>query len=125
MTIEGLKFVNSCLDDLKIPFEFMEWTASKIPDPYWVTEYTEVESMDEDGMEETAFILTGTTKKKYFELEKVKELLKDTFWNGLTAVLDNGQGIAINYGEAYPIPSIDEGVHRIQITLKIKEWKGR
>lgn len=120
-----MKFVNSCLEELKIPFEFMEWTDPEIPETYWVTEYTEVESMNEDGMEETSFILTGTTKSKYFELEKVKESVKDKFWNGLTAVLDCGQGIAINYGDAYPIPSVDESVHRIQITLKIKEWKGR
>ena len=44
MTIEGIEFINSCLDELKIPFEFKEWT-SNVPDTYWITDYLEVESM--------------------------------------------------------------------------------
>jgi hypothetical protein len=38
--------------------------------------------------------------------------------------MENGWGIMIAYASSFPVPSIEEGVHRIQITLTIKEWKG-
>lgn len=123
MTIEGLGFLNTCLEGLKIPYQFMEWT-SDVPDTYWVGEYTEVEPSNEDGMEESDFILTGTTNKKFLELEKTKELLKNHFTKeGKTFTLDSGSAIAVMYSNSYPVPSVDEGVHRMQVTLKIKEWR--
>lgn len=124
MTIEGLSFLNDCLISLGIPYEFMEW-SSAVPDTYFVGEYSEVQTMDEDGLIESDFILMGTTKGKYIELETVKELLRQFFPDyGLTEILSNGWGIAIMYDTAYPVPSVEEGIHRMQITLKIKEWKG-
>jgi hypothetical protein len=123
MTIEGLSFVNSCIEKLNIPYQFMEW-KSKIPDTYFVGEYTELETMDESGREESSFILTGTTNRNYMELESVRGKLKEYFTNeGLTAILDSGSGIAVFYDSSFPVPSIDEGVRRIQINLKVKEWR--
>ena len=124
MTVEGLSFINSCLDELGIQYQFMEWTSAPIPDPYWVGEYTEVEPLNEDGLEESTFILTGTTKKKYLDLEVVKQKLKEYFptW-GKTAILESGSGIAVFYSDSFPVPSIQEGVHRLQVNLKIKEWR--
>lgn len=124
MTIAGLGFLNECLTNLGIPYEFMEWT-SELPDTYFVGQYSEVQTMDEDGLIESDFILMGTTKKKYLELETVKEQIRQEFPDyGLTEILDNGWGIAVMYDTSYPVPSIEEGIHRIQITLKVKEWKG-
>ena len=124
MTIEALGFINSCLDELKIPYQFMEWTSTPVPETYWTGEYTETESLNEDGSEESTFILTGTTKKKYFELESVKQNLKEYFTNyGKKAILDSGSGIVVMYSDSFPVPSIQEGVHRLQVNLKIKEWR--
>lgn len=123
MTIEGLTFVNSCLVGLGIPYEFYEWTSS-VPDTYFVGEYTEVPNPNEDGMEETTFIITGTTNKAFVELENVKQTIKEYFPNeGLTEILESGSGIAIMYDNAFPIPSVEKGVHRLQINLLIKEWR--
>lgn len=123
MTIEGIEFINSCLDELKIPFEFKEWT-SDVPETYWVTDYLEVESMNEDGMEESTFILTGNTLKSKMELESVKEKVKKYFGNeGITAILPSGSGIAVSFSTGNYIPSIDHSVHRLEINLEVKEWK--
>lgn len=125
MTIEGLSFINSCLDELKIQYEFMEWTSTPIPDSYWVGEYTEIEPLNEDGLEETMFILTGTTiRNKYIELENAKQKLKEYFTTeGLTAILESGSGIAVFYSDSFPVASVQEGVRRLQVNLRIKEWR--
>lgn len=124
MTIESLGFINSCLDELEIPYEFMEWTSTPVPDTYWVSEYSETEPLFEDGSEESTLMLTGTTIKKYMELESVRQKLKEYFPTyGKKAILDSGSGIVVMYSDSFPVPSIQEGVHRLQINLKIKEWR--
>lgn len=124
MTIAGLKFLNDELSGLNIPYEFMEWT-SKLPTTYFVGQYSEVSNPDEDGMIESDFIITGTTKNKYLDLENVNQMIREHFPSeGLTEILPNGWGIAVMYETSYPIPAIEQGIKRIQITLKVKEWKG-
>ena len=112
MTTEGLNYINNLLESLNIPYEFMEWT-SDIPETYWVGEYQEIEPLNEDGMEEC-----------FLNLETVKELLKETLGcDGITDIMKSGSGIAIMYVTAYPVPSVEFGIHRLEITLRIKEWK--
>ena len=124
MTIEGLGYVNSFFESFGIPYEFMQWNSPNVPNTYWVGECIEVEPMNEDGMEECNFILTGTTNEKFLELEKVKHQIKQKIGNeGITAILDSGSGIAVLYSDSQPLPSVEDGVFRLQITLKIKEWR--
>lgn len=125
MTVAGLKFIKGELLGLGIPYEFMEWTSSPIPKTYWVGEYSEVAPVNEDGEFESTFILTGTTKRKYLDLETVKEQIRNHFPEyGLTEILPNGWGIAVMFETSFPVPAVEEGVHRMQITLRVKEWKG-
>lgn len=124
MTFESLGFINSCLDEMGINYEFMEWTSSPVPEMYWTGEYSESESMDEDGSEESTFMLTGTTKKKFIELESVRQKFKEAFPTyGKKSILESGSGIVIMYSDSFPIPSVQEGVHRLQVNLRIKEWR--
>lgn len=124
MTIEGLGYVNSMLESLGIPYEFIQWNSPNVPNTYWVGEYIELESLNEDGMEETNFILTGTTNQKFIELETVKQKIKQYIGSeGKTAILDSGSGVAVLYVGSQPLPSVEYGVHRLQITMKIKEWR--
>lgn len=124
MTVEGLSFINSCLNQIGLKYQFMEWTSTPVPKTYWTGEYTEEEPLNEDGLEESTFILTGTTTNKYIEFERVKEKLKEYFPTfGKAAILKSGSGIAVSYSDSYPIPSVQEGVHRLQINLKVKEWR--
>lgn len=123
MTTEALQFINDSLESLNIPYEFMGWTKD-LSFPYFTGEYTEIESLDEDGMEQGTFLLTGTTKNGYLELEEIKDKIKDFFpTEGRTAILDSGSGIAVSYSTSLPIPSGEQGLQRIQINLSIKEWR--
>lgn len=123
MTVEALKYVNDCLESLSIPYEFMQWTKP-LSFPYFVGEYTEIEPMNEDGLEQGTLILTGTTNKNYLTLESIKEKLKQFFpSDGRTAILDNGSGIAVSYSTAFLVPTGEQELVRIQINLNIQEWR--
>lgn len=123
MTIEGLGFITNCFEQLGIPYEFMEWTQ-ELSVPFFVGEYSEIESMNEDGFEEGTFLLTGTTTNNYMELELVKEQVKDFFgFDGITAILESGSAIAVSYMTAFSIPTDENEMRRIQINLNVKEWR--
>lgn len=123
MTVEALKYVNDCLESLSIPYEFMQWTKP-LSFPYFVGEYTEIEPMNEEEMEQGTLILTGTTNKNYLALESIKEKLKQFFpSDGRTAILDSGSGIAVSYSTAFPVPTGEQELARIQINLNIQEWR--
>lgn len=124
MTTQGLTYMKQCLEDLGIPYEYMMWTGD-LQDPYFVGEYSEIQTDNEDGLIESDFFLTGTTKQTYLELEQIKEQIRNYFTcDGITDIMENGWGIAVSYETAFPVPSIEEGVSRINITLRVKEWKG-
>ncbi len=124
MTIEGLGYLNSMFESLGIPYEFIQWKSPNVPDTYWVGDYVEVESLNEDGLEESDFMLIGTTNQNFVVLERVKEAIKQHLGNeGLTAILDSGSGIAVLYVGSQQLPSVEDGVYRLQITIRTKEWR--
>ena len=122
MSISALKFISEKLERLKIPYAFEEWTANEVPDPYFVGEYNEVESTEreENGYQETTFILRGTGRK-WLGLEQAKEIIENNITE--TAILPNGNGIAVFYSNSFPVPTGDAELKRIQINLTIKEWR--
>lgn len=120
MTIESLKYIKEELDKI-ISYEFAQW-SSNIIYPYWVGEYNETESLNEDNMRETTFILTGTTRGTWLDLEKDKLKIEELFRNK-TAILSNGNGIAVYYLYSLIVPVEDMELKRIQINLQIKEWE--
>lgn len=122
MSISALKFISEKLERLKIPYAFEEWTANEVSDPYFVGEYNEVESTEreENGYQETTFILTGTGRK-WLGLEQAKEIIENSITE--TAILPNGNGIAVFYSNSFPVPTGDAELKRIQINLTIKEWR--
>ena len=121
MSIAALKFVSDTLDSLGISYQFGEWSTNPVPNPYFVGEYTEPESMtrEEDGYQETSFILTGTGTN-WLTLEQAKATIENNI--SKTAILSNGNGVAIFYGGSLIIPTGDAELKRIQINLTIKEW---
>ena len=121
MSIEALKFINNKLVENGINYEFMQWTNDVVY-PYFVGEYQEAESLNEDGLQETTFILNGFSKGSWFDLEQAKETIEKTFSNA-TAILPNGNGIAVFYSNSLVIPTGDAELKRIQINLAINEWK--
>lgn len=119
-----LNFINEQMDILKIPYEFLEW-KSKIPDVYWVGEYTKTPTAAEDGSEENTFILTGTGRGTWLELIEQSEKIATHFSpaGGLRGQTDSGS-IAVFFSGSFPVPTGDAELKRIQINLDIKMWKG-
>lgn len=122
--MDKLKFINEQMDILSVPYEFGEWTQA-VKYPYFVGEITEEPSTTEDGKEESDLILTGFTRGKYLELEKIKDTIKTHFHpiTGLCAATDSGS-IAVFFDGSFYVPTGEADSKKIQINLKIKEWKG-
>lgn len=121
MTNEGLNYINGILEALGIDYEFGEWTKNEVPDPYWVGEYNEVDGTEkeENGFQETTFILTGTGRT-WLGLQNDKSTIEKNIFK--TAILSSGDGIAVFYSSSMIVPTGDAELKRIQINLQIKEW---
>lgn len=126
MTTAVMKFISEAMESEGIPYEFMEFTSAvNSVSSYWVGEYSEVEPITEDGLQEPQFILNGFGRGSWLKLEQQKEKIEKLFpaIGGRTAILDNGSGVAVFYGNAFPVPTGDGFLKRLQINLVVKEWK--
>lgn len=117
-------FINEQLDAIAIPYEFGEW-SSDVVYPYYTGEITEDSPTTEDGAEQSTFILNGFHRGNFIDIERDKEKIKRHFHPiyGLRGNTDSG-AIAVFFDSAIYVPSGEAGLKRIQINLKIKEWKG-
>lgn len=125
MSIEALNIItNALVKELKLHYEFGTWTKKGIY-PYWVGEYQDIEPMNEDGMQETTFILTGFTRGKWIELVEAKEAIENYFNKvyGKTVIVESGSAVAVFYSDSLIIPTGDAELKKMQINLSIKEWK--
>ena len=124
MTCEALSFIDAVLNNNGIPYEFGEWTSKEVPSPYFVGEYTDNESMNEDGLHESVFLLTGTTMGSWLGLHEAKEKIEELFPSICREVykLPNGSRLAVFFSTSFPVPTDTLNLKRIQINLTIKEW---
>lgn len=99
----------------------MEWTSGLVY-PYFVGEYEEEAGETEDGTSEALFMLTGTTRGSWLDLENAKKSIEQYFRDFRTITSD-GTGIVVYFDRAFPIPTGEQDLKRIQINLNIKEWK--
>lgn len=120
-----LAFIQKQMEALNIPYELGEWTSDDIPDRYFVGEYSIEPTEDEDGSYNSTMILTGTTRGKMLLLENDRKAIEQRFNPscGLCAKTDSGS-IAVFFKSAFPVPTGEADLKRIQINLDIKEWKG-
>lgn len=125
MSIAVLKMVSDGMDALGLEYGFGTYEGNPIIYPYWVGEYTETESLTEDGLQESTFMLTGFTRGSWIGLEEAKEAIENYFdtVSGLTLIAENGNGICISYAGSLIVPTGDAELKRIQVNLSIKEWK--
>lgn len=119
MTPAALKFINEALTEAGIPYSFESWNDDVVY-PYFVGDYTESEPVEEDGIQESTFIITGTSNTTWLALEEAKATIKKEICNK-TAILPNGNGIAIYFAGSSRIPTGNETMKRIQINLTVKE----
>lgn len=123
MTSDMLKLISDGMEAIGVNYAFAEWKG-EIKYPYFVGEYQETPAMNEDGLQEADFILTGFTRNAWAELEEAKEKIENYFYkNGRTAIASSGNAMAIFYGNALVIPTGDAELKRIEIHLDVKEWK--
>ena len=116
--------VKTELHSIGVPYEFMRWTSA-VDGAYFLGEYSEVPTMSEDGYKEINLILTGTTRGTWLELEEYRAKIESHFPSvyGLRKQTDKG-AMAIFYENAFPVPTGEADLKRIQINLLIKSWKG-
>lgn len=121
MSIAALNYIADELEAISINYQFGEWTSDPVPNPYFVGEYTQPDSMtrNEDGFQETTLLLTGTGTT-WIGLESAKATIENNI--SKTAILPNGNGIAVFYSGSLIVPTGDAALKRIQINLTIKEW---
>lgn len=121
MTVESLKFIADALTAAGINYEFWQW-SSPVKYPYFVGEYSETEPMNEDGMQESEFILNGFSRESWLDLETAKAKIEKLFSNNMS-ILPNGNGLVIFYAGSFVVPTDDEELIKIEIHLRLKEWK--
>lgn len=124
MSKAGLKIIKDAMTDLDLNYSFMEWNGEPVY-PYFVGEYQETPSLNEDGLQETTFLLTGFSRESWMALEDAKEKIESHFnqVGGKTVMTDNGSAVAVFYSNSLVIPTGDAELKKIQINLLVKEWK--
>lgn len=127
MTIKGLKIISDAMDALKLNYDFGEYHIGEDEEPpeiYFVGEYQEIVPINEDGMQESTFLLTGFSRGSWFALERAKESIKDYFnkVGGNTVIAEDGSAVAIFYANSFVLPTGDAELKKIQINLDVKEW---
>lgn len=123
MSKNGLKVIDEAMQSLGINYAFMEWNGEP-KYPYFIGEYQEIPTLNEDGLQETTFLLTGFTRGTWLELEEVKEAICNYFnkVSGKTVIAEDGTAVAVFYANSFVIPTGDAELKKIQINLDVKEW---
>lgn len=124
----ALKIISEAMTAMGLEYSFMEYTldaGEPPPGTYFVGEYQELEGEKESGEEDSIFILTGSSRENWGALEQIKEKIKKYFPATTGRVEGTGDGVvaAVFYEGSFPVPVEDEELKKIQINLKVKEWR--
>lgn len=124
MSKQILKVVSDAMTALNLEYGFGVYSGDPVVYPYFVGEYTEEEPMNEDGLQESTFLLNGFSRDSWLTLENAKERIENYFHkvSGKTVMADNGSAVAVFYANALIVPTGDAELKRIQINLHCKEW---
>jgi len=118
-----LAFIANELDSINVRYDFMRWTGA-VQYPYFVGEYTETATINEDGYKEYSFILNGFTRGSWLELEQMKAKIESHFpaVGGLRGRTTDGSAVAVFYENSFTVQTGEAELKRIQINLNVKEW---
>ena len=113
------------MTSLGLEYGFGEYSDSPVNYPYFVGEYTETESFNEDGLQESNILLVGFSRGSWLDLENAKEKIENYFnqVGGKTVIADNGSAVAVFYSHSLIVPTVDAELKSIHINLNVKEWK--
>ena len=121
MNTETLSYINKLLKESGIHYSFVRWNGELVF-PYWIGEYSEVDSVYEDGMVESDFILTGTTEESWLTLQHEKEKIEKLL-DKVTTILESGIGLSISFERSLIVPTESDTLKRIQMNFSIREWR--
>lgn len=121
MNTETLSYINKLLKESGLHYSFVRWNGDLIF-PYWIGEYSEVDSIYEDGMVESDFILTGTTEESWLTLQQEKEKIEKLL-DKITTILESGIGLSISFERSLIVPTESDTLKRIQMNFSVKEWR--
>lgn len=123
--MKAMEYVSGMMDALALPYSFMRWTETTIPDVYFTGEYSEVPSTtkEENGRQDVTIILRGFTRGDWLALEEAKEKIERSC--ARTTILPDGTGLAVFYDSAMPVPTGDAQLKSIKINLTIQVWSVR
>ena len=121
--VDLLTYIAEQMDAISIPYSYGVWQDA-VTYPYFVGNYDETEWRYEDNYSGGTFTLDGWARgsSAMITLVTVADAIKQAFDN-MQAVVDDHMYF-IRYGGTQSIPSGEEGLYRIQITLFVNEWKG-
>lgn len=127
MTSKPLQIIADAMDALGIEYGFGVYrgnAAGKIVYPYFVGEYTETPPLYENGLQESAVMLTGFHRGTWEQLEAAKAKIENYFnkVSGKTVMADDGSAVIVFYDNAIVIPKEDAELKSIQINLSVQEW---
>lgn len=128
MTKEALKIISDDMASLGIEYDIGTYSGNakgKVIYPYFVGEYQEIEPYTEDGLQETMFMLGGFSRGSWLALEEAKEKIERHYSkvDGNRMITANGTAVVIFYANSLIVPTGDAELKRIQINLRVKEWK--
>ena len=122
MSGDILKIISDDMTALGLNYAFLRWTSDVIY-PYFIGEYTEEPNITEDNLQDTAFLITGTTRGSFIDLETAKANIEKLYRDGKRIITTSGTGVVIFYESSLTVPTDDAELKKIQINLLIKEWK--
>jgi hypothetical protein len=126
MSIAALNIISNAMKELGLKYKFMTFKVDGATHPktYFVGEYQEISSINEDGMQETSFMITGFSRESWLVLEEAKEKIESYFSKvgGKTAITEAGSAVAVFYSNSLVVPTGDAELKKIQINLIVKEW---
>lgn len=115
--------VANIMKELEINYSFMTWDKD-IVYPYFTGEYQESDMINENGMQDSTFILNGFTRNSWLELFQSKIKIQNYFNNTSKAVIaEDSSAVAVSYLSSNVIDTGDAELKRIEIKLNIKEWR--
>lgn len=93
MTENALRIIGKAMSALGLDYGFVTYRKKPVRYPYFVGEYNEVESMNEDGLQEISFMLTGFARGEgaWQALESAKRSIQNYFTRGGTGVSLRGR----------------------------------
>lgn len=124
MSKQVLKVISDAMNSLGLEYDFGTYKKNPVVYPYFVGEYQETEPMTEDGLQETTFLLSGFNRGEWLVLENAIEKIEKYYGvSGKTVITDSGSVVAVFYAGTMIVPTGDIELTKIQVNLRIKEWK--